>query len=330
MAGKFNLAEHLKPSAVAQVRDIETITSEILDAKRAGGEAILTIGQGLIEAKGLLPHGEWLPWLTERVEFSERSAQNFMRLAREYANPQTLADLGASKALTLLALPAEEREEFISAVHVVDGEEKTAAEMSSRELAQAIREKEQAQADLRAAEEARDKMAQDMAIANARLSGLREDLEQATAAAAAAAEELAELKARPVEVAVEQVADPEAIAKAKAEAVAEMQTKVDKAREAKDRAEERRKIAEEALEQVRLQLEQQAKEEKRAALESDKDLATFEVLFVQAQETLNKIQGLMLKLRAREDAEPAEKLRRALLALADKVREAALTNVKTD
>lgn len=323
MAGKFNLAEHLKPSAAAQVRDIETITSEILDAKRAGGEAILTIGRGLIDAKGLLPHGEWLPWLTERVEFSERSAQNFMRLAREYANPQTLADLGASKALTLLALPAEEREEFISAVHVVDGEEKTTAEMSSRELAQAIREKEQAQADLRAAEEARDKMAQDMAIANARMSGLREDLEQATAAAVAAAKELAELKARPVEVAVEQVADPEAIAKAKAEAVAEMQTKVDKAREAKDRAEARRKIAEEALEQVRLQLEQQAKEEKRAALESDKDLATFEVLFVQAQETINKLSGLMLKLRAREDAEPAEKLRRALLALADKVRETA-------
>ena len=280
MAGKFILAEHLKASAVSQVRDIETITTEILDAKRAGGEAILTIGRGLIEAKGLLPHGEWLPWLTERVEFSERSAQNFMRLAREYANPQTLADLGASKALTLLALPAEEREDFISAVHVVEGEEKTTAEMTSRELAQAIREKEQAQAELRAAEEAREKMAQDMAIANARLSGLREDLEQATAAAAAAAEELAALKARPVEVAVEQVADPEAIAKARAEAVAEMQDKVDKAREAKERAEARRKNAEEALEQVRLQLEAQAKEEKRATLESDKDLATFEVLFV--------------------------------------------------
>ena len=104
-------------------RDIETITGEILDAKRAGGEAILTIGQRLAEAKAMLDHGEWLPWLTERVEFSERSAQNFMRLAREWSNPQTLADLGASKALTLLALPEEERDEFISSVHVVDGEE---------------------------------------------------------------------------------------------------------------------------------------------------------------------------------------------------------------
>ena len=47
----------------AGARDIESITAEILAAKRAGGEAILTIGRGLIEAKGLLSHGEWLPWL---------------------------------------------------------------------------------------------------------------------------------------------------------------------------------------------------------------------------------------------------------------------------
>lgn len=44
-------------------RDIEVITQEILDAKRRGGEAILTIGRCLTEAKQTLPHGEWLPWL---------------------------------------------------------------------------------------------------------------------------------------------------------------------------------------------------------------------------------------------------------------------------
>ena len=38
-------------------RTIETITDEILDAKRTGGEAILTIGRCLIEAKDMLPHG---------------------------------------------------------------------------------------------------------------------------------------------------------------------------------------------------------------------------------------------------------------------------------
>ena len=45
-------------AAPTQGRTIEIITDEILDAKRAGGEAILTIGRCLIEAKDMLPHGE--------------------------------------------------------------------------------------------------------------------------------------------------------------------------------------------------------------------------------------------------------------------------------
>lgn len=81
-------------------RGIESITAEILQLKQDAGNAILGIGQRLIEAKAMLPHGEWLPWLTEQVEFSERTARNFMRLAREWTNRQALADLGAAKALT--------------------------------------------------------------------------------------------------------------------------------------------------------------------------------------------------------------------------------------
>lgn len=306
-------------------RDIEDITAEILEAKRAGGEAILTIGRGLIEAKALLAHGEWLPWLTERVEFSERSAQNFMRLAREWSNPQTLADLGASKALALLALPAEERADFIASVHVVDGAEKTTEELSSRELAQAIRERDEARreaetarADADAAEAARAKMAADMETANASLAAAREEKRKADQEAARLGAELAELKARPVEVAVEQVADPAAIEKARAEAVAEMQKKLDKAREAKNQAEAKRKNAEEALEQVRLQLEEQAREEKKAALGSDKDLAAFEVFFTQAQEIVDKMHGILLKVRGR-DQDAANRLEKAIRALSEAV-----------
>ena len=306
-------------------RDIEDITAEILEAKRAGGEAILTIGRGLIEAKALLAHGEWLPWLTERVEFSERSAQNFMRLAREWSNPQTLADLGASKALALLALPAEERADFIASVHVVDGAEKTTEELSSRELAQAIRERDEARreaeaarADAGTAEAARAKMAADMETANAALAAAREEKRRADQEAARLGAELAELKARPVEVAVEQVADPEAIEKARAEAVAEMQAKVDKAREARARAEAKRKNAEQALEQIRLQLEEQAKAEKKAALGSDKDLAAFEVFFTQAQEIVDKMHGILLKVRGR-DQDAASRLEKAIRALSEAV-----------
>lgn len=310
-------------------RDIEVITQEILDAKRRGGEAIITIGRCLTEAKQAIPHGEWLPWLNERVEFSERTAQNFMRLAREWSNPQALADLGAAKALTLLALPAEERESFIAENHVVGGEEKTVIDMTSRELEKAIRERKEAQeaaakaqADASAAEQARAKMEEDMKLLNARLSGAQEDREQAAQAVARLEAQLAELKKKPVEVAVETVVDPEAIEKARAEAVAEMQGKLDKAREAKKRAEDKQKIAEEALEQARLQLEEQARVEKKAELGADRDLAQFELLFAQTQETVNKMRGILLKVRGR-DEDAAGRLSKALAALAEAVRRCA-------
>ena len=135
----FDISKYTEASQEpAAVRDIGIITTEILRLKQDAGNAILSIGQRLIEAKAMLPHGEWLPWLTEQVEFSERTARNFMRLAREWTNRQALADLGAAKALMLLALPPEERERFMEENHVVDGEEKSVIDMTSRELEKAV------------------------------------------------------------------------------------------------------------------------------------------------------------------------------------------------
>ena len=297
-------------------RDIEVITQEILDAKRRGGEAILTIGRCLTEAKQTIPHGEWLPWLNERVEFSERTARNFMRLSREWSNRQALADLGAAKALTLLALPAEERESFIAENHVVGGEEKTVIDMTSRELERAIRERKEAQeaaakaqAEASAAEQARAKMEEDMKFLTARLSGAQEDREQAAQAVARLEAQLAELKEKPVEVAVETVVDPEAIEKARAEAVAEMQEKLDKAREA-------------SVEILKKSIDEMERKEKKAALGADKDLAQFEVLFDQTKETVNRMHGILIKVRSR-DEDAAGRLSKALAALAEAVRRCA-------
>lgn len=136
-------AKSLDPSLSAGPRNIETVTQEILDLKQDAGNTILTIGRRLIEAKEMLPHGEWLPWLTERVEFSERTAQDFMRLAREWSNPQTFADLGPGKALAILALPKDEREQFIAESHDVDGEKKRVAEMSVRDLKKEVKSKKE-------------------------------------------------------------------------------------------------------------------------------------------------------------------------------------------
>ena len=305
-------------AAPVEGRTIETITDEILDAKRTGGEAILTIGRCLIEAKDMLPHGEWLPWLNERVELSERTAQKFMRLAQKWSNPSALADLGATKALMLLALPEEERDEFIEDHNVID--------MSTRQLEQAIRERDEARkaaeaakADASAAEQARAKMEADMAVVNASLAAAREEKQKADQEAARLENELAALKARPVEVAVETVVDPEAIEKAKAEAVAEIKAKLDKAREAKAKADEKRKQAEASVEILKKSLENMERNEKKAALSSDKDVAQFEVLFNQGQELANKMRGLLLKARGREDPSAAQGMERAMKALAEAV-----------
>ena len=310
------IAQTMAPPA--EGRTIEAITGEILDAKRAGGEAILTIGRGLIEAKDMLRHGEWLPWLNEQVELSERTAQKFMKLAREWSNPNTLADLGASKALMLLALPEGERDAFVADHNVID--------MSARQLEQAIKERdearvaaEQAAADQHAAEQARDKMAEDMKFLNVRLAGAKEDREQAMQDVARLESELAELKARPVDVAVETVVDQAAIDKARADAIAEMQEKLDKAKEAAAKARDKQKQAEASVEILKRSLEERDKSEKKVAMAGDKELAQFEVLFNQGQELANKLHGLLLKARSREDQTAAQGMEKALKALSEAI-----------
>lgn len=312
------MQESMVHSVQSAQRTIETITSEILELKKQAGKALLGIGQRLIEAKETLPHGEWLPWLTERVEFSERTAQYYMQLAREWTNPQSIADLGATKAFKLLALPPEEREAFIQEHNVVD--------MSARELAQAIKERDEARAaaeraaaEQRAAEQARDKMAEDMQFLNVRLSGAKEDREQAMQDVARLEKELAELKARPVDVAVETVVDQAAIDKARADAIAEMQEKLDKAKEAAAKARDRQKQAEASVEILKRSLEERDKSEKKVAMAGDKELAQFEVLFNQGQELANKLHGLLLKARGRDDQTAAQGMEKALKALAEAI-----------
>lgn len=330
-------------------RGIETITEEILSYKRTAGESILEIGRRLKEAKALLSHGEWLPWLSEKVEFSERSAQNFMRLADAYQNPQTLADLGASKALVLLALSPVERDEFLSEKHDVRGAEKTVPEMSARELEEAIRQRKIA--ELKAEETARELNRQKEATAEAEAEAAkaqeaaeaaRAEVEGARSISLAAQErtaelerELKELRERPVDVAVqtvdasaEQIAaavkEAEKAAKAKrdaavakkAEELKAAEAQRDEARKAVENAEAGKKAAEEQAAALRAELE---KARKSAAAMDNKALAEFGVLFRQAQETVNRLTELAGEL----DEENRPKVYRALDALRNMIAEKA-------
>ncbi len=132
------------PSSLSS-RPLSAITEEIQFYKAQAGQCIVEIGKRLLEAKEQLPHGQWEAWLEKSVEFSQGTAKRFMKIASEYgSNRSALIDLPYTKLLALLQLPPEEREEFASAPHTVNGENKTVQDMTTRELQAAIKEKNEA------------------------------------------------------------------------------------------------------------------------------------------------------------------------------------------
>lgn len=83
----------------------------------------VALGRDFLEAKELLGHGKFLPWL-EELGVSSSTANNYMRVAREIAPGSRIASLPYTKVLALLSAPAEAREELAEAA-----EDKSAAEI---------------------------------------------------------------------------------------------------------------------------------------------------------------------------------------------------------
>lgn len=291
---------------------IEQITTQIITYKQVAATSILEIGRLLIQAKEQLPHGEWGSWLRDRVEFSERSANNFMRVAREYAsNPQLVADLGIRKAIALLDVPEEEREAFAA--------ETNAAQLTTRQLEEAIRDRDQAREDLATKEAA-------LNVTNGCLSAREAELTQAR-------KELEELRARPVEVAVETVVDEAAVKKAAREAAKEAKEKAEqKAAKALEAEQARVKELEQQLEAAKSSNDAQRAEaaeakaeelRKQLAIAQNEDVYGVQICFEQIKELANRMQGHILRLQARGQIAEYEKCRNAQRALAMAMTQAA-------
>ena len=130
-----------KPCAMLIPDTLDAIAQAILDHKGRMAEECWIIGKLLIAAKEkLTEHGEWLSWLADNVDIPDWQAERYMKLAREYPNPTALSILGQTKALEVTKIPEPEREEFLQATHPVDGQEKTVAQMTTRELEKVVRE----------------------------------------------------------------------------------------------------------------------------------------------------------------------------------------------
>lgn len=109
----------------AAPRPLVEIEADIRANGRNALFAILNIGRDLTEAKAQLNHGQWLPWL-EKMGFASSTAENYMRLASEISVDSPLAALPYTKALALLAMPAETREQF---AQDIDAENQSAAKI---------------------------------------------------------------------------------------------------------------------------------------------------------------------------------------------------------
>lgn len=141
------------------IRTIETIAIEINSIKDQTKKIMLhgsiEIGRRLTEAKEMMPHGEWMNWLADQVDYSQSTANNLMKLFKEYgsdqltlfgdnADSQALGSLSYTQAVALLGIPAEEREAFV--------QENDVDSMSTRELQEAVKARKDAEKALKAAQ----------------------------------------------------------------------------------------------------------------------------------------------------------------------------------
>ena len=118
---------------ISKVTELEHLEKEIIALKNQTAQNIIQIGYKLIEAKEKLQYGEWGVWLENKVEFSQRTANQFMRIAKEFgSNSQAISNLEITKVGLLLDVPTEKREEFI--------EKHDLKSMSTREIKKVIKE----------------------------------------------------------------------------------------------------------------------------------------------------------------------------------------------
>ena len=272
-------------------RTPEVIAAEIRSLTATMLWNVIEIGRRMMEAKALLPHGEFGPWLEQNTAYSQRTANNFMKLYDAYGdnqaslfgastNSQTFANLPYSKALALLSVPESERESFAEEVH--------AEEISLRELKEEIRKRE----------EERDRAIEDLDAAKEDLKEMSERLDDAQTTVDRLSDELDELQNRPVEVAVREPSKEELDA-----IVADRLREIDaKFAEAMASAEEARLKAETELIKKQQDLKalndklKNAKADHQKALELERAKAA-DAAKAEAAQTVQALKGAEAKVR---------------------------------
>jgi hypothetical protein len=87
------MSKKSKKSESNAQRTIETITDEIKQTLSNDKKNIIARGDLLIEAKEMLEHGQWLPWLDENFDMSEDTAERAMGVSHFADKFRTLRNM---------------------------------------------------------------------------------------------------------------------------------------------------------------------------------------------------------------------------------------------
>ena len=183
--------ERTLPVIISEIKIIEQNTARVVL------ENGIQIGQRLQEAKEKVGHGGFGEWCRENLNYSQDTAQKFMRLAKEYggensllANTAMSRNFSISNALSLLKLPEEDREKFVEEHPVEDMTNKALEE----EIQKLKRDKEQNIITINDLNEEIKKSKEEAGQALREAEGLKRQLQDAEAKAAADPKELMDLR----------------------------------------------------------------------------------------------------------------------------------------
>lgn len=324
------------------VRDINTIASEIryiqTDVQQYAAAGALKIGERLCEAKELLGHGEFGPWLKDEFGWTDRTAQKLMAVYREFGDDQkslfgpgintnTYSDLPVSKLYLLISVPESEREEFVK--------ENDIAEISVREMEKLLKEKKEAEAQAKESTDALEKLSGeyealqaayelDAEEAAATLAAYELDAKEAAAARAELERKAAAAREEGRAAAEKQLAEEMNTAKLNAEeaeaarkkAEEELRAALAEAERYKAESEKLRadpKVSEEKLREIEEKYAGKLKAAEAQAKLNDPTVAVFKVHFEAVQKEFAK----MLELINAMDDERGGKLKAAVSAVLD-------------
>lgn len=336
-------------SEIITVRDLAMVTSDIQYAQRQGARQLasnlIEIGRLLVEAKTMVEPKDWEKYIWDNFGYSTSSADNWMKLYREYGDDQeslfdsfrdsqTFGKLSYTQLLALTALPAEERSAFV--------EENDVENMSTRQLQQAIKERDEARKALADSEEklsdaytAIKEVKQEKVQATSTLENenkeLRAQAEKAQKAQSAAEVDLKKLqkKLSAAEAAAKKASEdakkaaenpeiPESVMEQMRAEIAAEEAKKAAAGLQKELAEAQKHVDD--ANRAREEAERKLADQQKASTMANPDVAVFKSLIQQVNSDFTRLAELVKKIHA-DDPATGDQLKNVAVQLLQKLRE---------